>query len=303
MPRVKQSDQPPPKTANYETFFNLVTEDYPNLSDRFQQVARFITQNPNIVAMQSINAIAEQCGAHPSILVRFAQHFGFSGFKQLQSVFQSRLSTAAPGYRERISALDVDLEKTKRKGNLGFLHDLVVRDIATLQELLNTTTEESLTKAARTLKNADTIFIAGQLRSEPIAKFLRYVLSMLQCRVILLDPAGGLAPEMAKVMGKKDVLVAIAFRHYAKEVVAIADLAGENGTPMVAITDSQLSPLAKNATVLFTIPEDEYSFSRSLAAPMCLTQTIAVALASLLQDDRKEKPEIPTVTGKQRRKS
>ena len=143
--------EPPPKTANYETFVNLVTQAYPNLSDRFQQVARFVTQNPNIVAMQSINAIAEQCGAHPSILVRFAQHFGFSGFKQLQSVFQSRLSTAAPGYRERISALDVDLEKTKRKGNLGFLHDLVVRDIATLQELLNTTTEENLTRTARTL--------------------------------------------------------------------------------------------------------------------------------------------------------
>ncbi|WP_313195245.1 MurR/RpiR family transcriptional regulator [Shinella zoogloeoides] len=303
MPRVKKSEQPPPKTANYEAFVNIVTEQYPKLSDRFQQVARFITQNPNVVAMQSINALAEQCGAHPSILVRFAQHFGFAGFKQLQTVFQSRLSTAAPGYRERISALDVDLEKTKRKGNLGFLHDLVVRDIATLQELLNTTTEESLSKAARALRNANTIFIAGQLRSEPIAKFLRYVLSMLQCRVILLDPAGGLAPEMAKVMTKKDVLVAIAFRHYAKEVVMIADLAAETGTPMVAITDSQLSPLAKNASVLFTIPEDEYSFSRSLAAPMCLTQTIAVALAALLQDDKDGLPEIPTVTGKQRRKS
>ncbi|WP_242217769.1 MurR/RpiR family transcriptional regulator [Shinella zoogloeoides] len=303
MPRIKQSDQPPPKTANYETLVNLITEEYPKLSDRFQQVARYITQNPNVVAMQSVNAISELCGAHPSILVRFAQHFGFAGFKQLQSVFQTRLSTAAPGYRERISALDVDLEKNKRKGNLGFLHDLVVRDIATLQELLNTTTEESLSRAARAMKNANTIFIAGQLRSEPIAKFLRYVLSMLQCRVILLDPAGGLAPEMAKVMGKKDVLVAISFRHYAKEVVTIADVAAENGTPIVAITDSQLSPLAKNAAVLFTIPEDEYSFSRSLAAPMCLTQTIAVALAALLQEDQKGSPEIPTVTGKQRRKS
>ena len=34
----------------------------------------------------------------------------------------------------------------------------------------------SLSQAARALKNANTIFIAGQLRSEPIAKFLRYVL-------------------------------------------------------------------------------------------------------------------------------
>ncbi|WP_283195111.1 MurR/RpiR family transcriptional regulator [Rhizobium sp. AN80A] len=302
MPRTKETTEPPVQLAHYEGFVNEVTKQYDNLSDRFQQVARFITQNPNVVAMQSINVIAEQCGAHPSILVRFAQHFGFSGFKQLQAVFQTRLSTAAPGYRERISALDADLEKTKKNGNLGFLHDLVVRDIATLQGLLNTVSEENLSQAATVLNDADTIFIVGQLRSEPIARFLRYVLSMLRRRVVLLDPAGGLAPEMAQVMGPRDVLVAISFRHYAKEVIAIADVAAQNGTPMVAITDSQLSPLAKGAAVLFTVPEDEYSFSRSLAAPMCLTQCIAVSLAAMLQTNDKDAPRIPTVTGNLRRK-
>jgi len=303
MPRVKQTEDAPSKHINYEGMVNEITEAYPSLSDRFQQVARFLTQNPNIVAMQSINSIAEQCGAHPSILVRFAQHFGFTGFKQLQAVFQTRLSTAAPGYRERISALDADLEKSRRKGNLGFMHDLVVRDIATLQELLNSVTEKELSEAAKVLKKADTIFIVGQLRSEPIAQFLRYVLSMLQRRVVLLDSAGGLAQEMARVMGPKDVLVAISFRHYAQEVVAITDIAAQNGTPLVSITDSQLSPIAKSAAVLFTVPEDEYSFSRSLAAPICLTQCIAVSLAALLQEDKDASPKIPTVTGNLRRKS
>lgn len=303
MPRTKQTTVAPVSLAHYEAFVNEVTKQYESLSDRFQQVARFLTQNPNIIAMQSINTIAEQCGMHPSILVRFAQHFGFTGFKQLQTVFQTRLSTAAPGYRERISALDADLEKSRRKGNLGFLHDLVVRDIATLQELLNAVTEKDLATAAKALKNAETIFIAGQLRSEPIAQFLRYVLSMLRRKVVLLDSAGGLSQEIAQVMGPKDALIAISFRHYAKEVVAIAEIAAQNGTPRVIITDSQLSPIAKNATVLFTVPEDEYSFSRSLAAPMCLTQSIAVSLAALLQDDKSTSPQIPTVTGNLRRKS
>ncbi|MET0746603.1 MAG: MurR/RpiR family transcriptional regulator [Rhizobium sp.] len=300
---MKKSDQAAPRFAHYEALINAITEAYPSLSDRFQQVARYLTQNSNAVAMQSINTIAEQCGAHPSILVRFAQHFGFTGFKQLQGVFQTMLSTAAPGFRERISALDADLEKNKRNGNMGFLHDLVVRDIATLQELLHSVSEQALADAALLLRNADTIFIAGQLRSEPIASFLRYVLSMLRRRVILLDSAGGLAPEMAQVMGKRDVLVGISFRHYAKEVVAIADVAAANGTPIVTITDSQLSPLAKNAAVLFTVPEDEYSFSRSLAAPMCIAQCIAIALAASLQEVGENTPHIPTVTENQRRKA
>jgi DNA-binding MurR/RpiR family transcriptional regulator len=146
------------------------------------------------------------------------------------------------------------------------------------------------------LVQAETIYIAGQLRSEPIAQLLRYLLTMLRRRVVLLDPAGGLAQEMAATMTGRDVLIAIAFRHYAKEVIVISDVAVTNGTSIVAITDSQLSPLAKDARTLFTIPEDEYLFSRSLAAPMCLVQCIAMATAALLQPGRNSTPRIPTVT-------
>jgi DNA-binding MurR/RpiR family transcriptional regulator len=281
---------------NYEGVVNLITREYPKLSPGYQQIARFFTQNPNVIALESINAIAAKCKVHPSSLVRFAQNIGYAGFKQLQGVFQTRLATAAPGFRERISALESELSRNVSHGNKGFLKDLVVRDIAALQGMLDSVTEESLTAAAKLLTAAQTVYIAGQLRSEPLGLLLRYLLTMLHRRVVLLDPAGGLAQEMAQTMGERDVLVAIAFRHYAKEVVAITESGISNGTPVIAITDSQLSPLAKNAQVLFTIPEDEYTFSRSLAAPMCLVQCLATATAAVLQPNRAAPPRIPSVT-------
>ena len=288
--------------SHYEGVVNMITAEYPKLSSRFQQIARYFTQNPNVVALESINAIALKSDAHPSSLVRFAQHFGYSGFKQMQAVFQTRLATAAPGFRERISALENELSRNVDHGNLGHLKSLVVRDIAALQNLLEGVTESSLAQAATLLTKAETVYIAGQLRSEPIASFLRYLLTMLHLRVILLDPAGGLAQEMASNISSRDVLVSISFRHYAKEVVAITELASTNRAPIIGITDSQLSPLAKDASILFTVPEDEYTFSRSLAAPMCLVQCIAVAAASILQAGQSDAPRIPTVTGRGRGK-
>jgi len=44
-----------PVPKNYEGIVNLITREYPNLSAGFQQIARFITQNPNIVALESID--------------------------------------------------------------------------------------------------------------------------------------------------------------------------------------------------------------------------------------------------------
>jgi len=105
---------------------------------------------------------------------------------------------------------------------------------------------------------------------------------------------------MANNMRENYVLIAIAFRPYAKEVITIADDAGARNIPVIAITDGQLSPLAKNAQVLFTLPEEEYSFSRSLAAPVCLAQSIAMALAAALQPEH-EQPRIETITEREKR--
>ncbi|MEG3132737.1 MurR/RpiR family transcriptional regulator [Rouxiella sp. T17] len=289
----KQS--PPPPHKNYEQVVNEITERYPQLSERFQQVARFIMQNPNAVALESINAIALKCSLHPSTLVRFAQNLGYSGFKQMQVVFQTRLATSAPGYNERITALESDLQRNQQQGSAGFLQDLVVRDIATLQGMLESIQAVDLDKSAEYLSRADTIYIAGQLRSEPVAMLMRYLLTMLNRKVILLNMPGGLAPQIAMSMKSKDALIAVSFRHYAQEVMDIADIAESKTVPIVAITDSVLSPLAKHASVLFTIPEEEYSFSRSLAAPVCLVQSIALSLAAILQPGE-DQPRIKTLT-------
>ncbi len=286
----------PAVPTHYEGAINLITANYDGLSGGYKQVARFFTQNPNVIALESINAIAAKAEVHPSTLVRFAQNMGYSGFKQLQAVFQTRLATAAPGFRERVSVLDAELSRNAAHGNVGFLRSMVVRDIASLQGLLESVSEQDLQKAADLFASASCIYVAGQLRSEPIAGLLRYLMTMLQRKVIFMDSAGGLSQEIAMTMDKGDVLVAIAFRHYAKEVVAIAEHAVAAGIPVLAVTDSQLSPIAKGASVLFTVPEEEYSFSRSLAAPMCLVQTLATATAAKLHAKSADEVRIPSVT-------
>jgi len=290
------TESPP---ESFEELIRQVHDRYDRLSRSYQQVARFVVQNPNEIAMLTVTMIAERCGVHASSLVRFAQSFGYSGFKELQAIFQTRLATAAQGFEARVGALKDELALHSGAGARGLLTDLVARDIASLRTMQDDTSEEMLSGAVDILEQADTIYVVGQLRSEPIAIFLRYVLTMLRRRVTLLDAGGGLATEIARGIRPNDALIAISFRFYAKEVVSICETAHAGGTPVVGITDSTLSPLAKSARVLFTAPEDEYAFSRSLAAPMCLAQALMIALAARLEagDDP---PRIPVVTDPER---
>jgi DNA-binding MurR/RpiR family transcriptional regulator len=279
---------------DYEELIRVIHERYEEMNRSYQRIAVYLTQNPNDVAVKSMNAIAATCGLHASSFVRFAQMLGYKGFKELQAVFQKRLSTAAPGFEARVKALETELSGRGNAGGVAFLHELVLRDIVSLQELLSNISAKNVDKAIRRLEAADTIYLLGQLRSAPVVDLLRYVLTMLGKRVVLLDASGGLATHMAQAIRKSDLLFAVSFRFYATEVVNIVEQAASRGVPIIAITDSTLSPLAKNATVLFAVPEHQYTFSRSLAAPMCLAQALTVGLAAKLQ--KAERPRIPVVT-------
>jgi DNA-binding MurR/RpiR family transcriptional regulator len=288
------TDAFPPKS--YEDLIRVIHDRYDEMSKTYQKIAVYLTQNPNDVAVTSVNAIGTKTGIHASSFVRYAQSLGFAGFKELQAVFQRRLTTAAPGFDARIKALEDELGSNEDRSDLGFLRDLVVRDVTSLQDLLANISAEQISDAAQMMEKADTIYLLGQLRSAPVAELLRYMLTMLGKRTVLLDASGGLSTHMAKVIHPRDMLLAISFRFYATEVVNIVEEVAGRGVPVLAISDSTLSPLAKSARVLFAIPEHEYTFSRSLAAPMCLAQALTVALAARLQKDR-ESPRIPVVTG------
>jgi DNA-binding MurR/RpiR family transcriptional regulator len=285
--------QKPPQ--DYEALIRLIHERHDRMSKAYQAIAVYLTQNPNDVAIQSVNAIGERCGIHASSFVRFAQSLGYKGFKELQLLFQRRLATAAPGFEARVRALESELHNREDRSEFGFLRDLVVKDIASLQRLLGEISQADLARAVDEIVGANTIYLLGQLRSSPVVDLLRYVLTMLGKRCVLLDPGGGLATHMARTITRGDVLVAVSFRFYATEVVNIVEEAGKRGVPIIAISDSTLSPLAKHSRVLFPVPEHDYTFSRSLAAPMCLAQALVIAVAARLQPGD-EAPRIPTVT-------
>jgi len=280
---------------DYEDLIRVIHDRYDGMSKSYQKIALYLTQNPNEVAVRSVNSIGESSGVHASSFVRFAQALGYEGFKDLQSLFQKRLSTAAPGFEARVKALEKELGERTDRSEMGLMHDLVVRDIASLKEMLTDIQPEDLAEAVSLLEKADVVYLMGQLRSAPVVELLRYILTMLGKRCVLLDPGGGLATHMAGVMRKTDLLFAVSFRFYANEVVNVVEEAAGRGIPIVAISDSTLSPLAKSARVLFAVPEHEYTFSRSLAAPMCLAQALTVALAARLQNNAVN-PRIPTVT-------
>jgi len=65
-------------------------------------------------------------------------------------------------------------------------------------------------------------------------------------------------------------------------VVELVERCHAHGTPVIAITDSPLSPLIRHARVSLSVTEAEVESFRSLSASMCLALTLVVALGERL---------------------
>ena len=266
---------------NLESLRSAITSRYDDLSPRLKQVASFVLDNPNDIALETLAVNARRCDVQPSTIVRFAKVFGYSGATEMQRLFRDEILTAAPSpsYSERIRQFHERSDSIDRMLPYNVMHEFAESNIIALEHLREAIRKEDLDRSIDLIQSAHTIYLAGVRRSFPVAAYLAYSLSHVEKRAFLLDGVAGMTSEQSWMLGAEDLLIAVSFKPYASETLAVVETAAANHVPMIAISDSRLSPVAKNADVCFEIKDAEVRQFRSLTASMCLAQTLVISYA------------------------
>ena len=154
--------------------------------------------------------------------------------------------------------------------------------MVSLESLQDSVREKDLARAIALLGAARDHLRAGARRLVPVAAHLTYVLRKLGRRVVLLDGLGSALGEQAVAATPQDALIAISFKTYNPDTVRLFPELVARGVPAVSITDSLLSPIVEGADVVFEIPDMPEAALRTMVAPMCLAQSLAVGLTLAL---------------------
>lgn len=269
-----------PLPRHLDELQKLISQEYETMSKRLKQVAGFVLEHPNTIALETVAEIGQLAEVPPSTLIRFANAIGFSGFSEIQQIFRDALASKAPSYQERVRVLEKDHNQDKNKSfSPGMvLNEFVRSNNLALEYLAENVESDTIEKAVQLLLSAETIFIIGMRRSFPIANYLVYALRKLERKTFILDGSGGIINEEIKMIRENDVIIAIGFTPYAKETQDAISRAFSQKAGIIGITDSPLSPLASKANVHFEVKNAEVRGFRSLVAPLCLAQSIIVSL-------------------------
>ena len=271
--------------ANNPTQLTILQDEirrrYDTLSKRLKQVARYILDNSNSVAFDTVASIAQQADVPPSTLIRFANAFGFSGFNEMKQMFKQHLMEETANYTERARLFRQTTtdDATPPETPTEILNMFTMVNTQALQQLAMQTSGEDLQRAVALLAEAENIYVIGLRRSFSVASYLTYALRHLDRKAFLIDGLGGMFTEQLSLVGPKDVVVEVSFSPYAREVVELVELGAQRKARQIAITDSQVSPLAAFSDVCFVVREAQVDGFRSQVASLCLAQTLAVSLA------------------------
>ncbi|MEO8525844.1 MAG: MurR/RpiR family transcriptional regulator [Caldimonas sp.] len=263
------------RATNYAELKEAISRAYPTLSPQLQRLSRFAVEKPDELALGTVAAVAQANDVQPSSLIRFANALGFSGFSQMQQVFQSHLVERSTPYRERIAQMRRGGSAGGAEG--GVLHRFVGEAVHELQQLEEHVDPARLDAASQMLAAAPRIHVLAQRRAFPVACYLAYALAQLELPVQLLDSAGGMLGEFARGIRAGDTLLVASFRNYTAAVVETAEACRGRGVSVIAITDSPLSPLRPAADICFELGDDSSKPFRSLVGPLCLAQALVVA--------------------------
>lgn len=269
------------------SFDGRLRAGFDDLSPQLREAARWVIDHPTDVALLSTREQARRAGVTPATMTRLAQRLGLSGYDGVRKLYADAVRQRPDSYRGRAEEL---LARRDSEGDAALVQDIFASLTQHLTGLSSPDAVERFTAAANRIARADRVFCLGLRSAFSVAYIFHYVRSLFGSNSVLVDGSGGIGADMLRGIGKNDVLLAISVRRYVRQTVDAAKYAKDRHARIVAITDSELSPLvalADDAILVRTeTPSFFHTMSPAFAAVECLAALVAArrgpaALAAL----------------------
>ena len=256
-----------------------IQSELPSFSKGQKQIARFILEHYDKAAFMTASRLGVTVGVSESTVVRFATELGYDGYPHLQRALQEMI-------RNKLTSVQRMEVAGDRMGGRDVLQTVLHADTDMIRVTLDEIDRDAFQGAVDALMGAKRIYILGVRSSSALASFLGFYFNLLFENVTLVHTNSvSEIFEQVFCIGPGDVLFGISFPRYSKRTLSAMKYARDRGARVIALTDSQLSPLARVADHVLLARSDMASFVDSLVAPLSVINALIVAVGMSRRDE------------------
>ncbi|HWZ05952.1 MAG TPA: MurR/RpiR family transcriptional regulator, partial [Bradyrhizobium sp.] len=165
------------------------------------------------------------------------------------------------------------------KGDRALAADMLKSIGKQIERLAAPANLDRLVAAARALTSARRIYCLGLRSSHSVAWHLHYVLTLVGDRSIHIDGIGATGADALARATNRDILLVTSVMPYTRLTVELAEYAVRRGIAVVAITDSQVAPLAQIAQDVIVVPTESPSFFHAMSPAFAVAEVLGAVIA------------------------
>ena len=253
-----------------------LVEVFDILPPQLQAAARYMLDRPDDVALLSMREQARRAGVPPATMTRLAQRLGLEGYDEVRELYAGAVRSGALGFAGKAGA---QVEAQKLRGEKALARVMALTLSRQLARLAEPAALERLADAASRLHEARRVYCLGLRSCHAAAWHFHYMLSLLGDKTVMLDDAGGTGLDAIRDAGTGDVLLAASVEPYARATIEGARYASGRGVPVVALTDSEVSPLARLAASSILVATESPSFFHTMTPLLAVSEILAALVA------------------------
>ncbi|HEX5461783.1 MAG TPA: MurR/RpiR family transcriptional regulator [Steroidobacteraceae bacterium] len=253
-----------------------IVSGFEQMSAQLQKAARYILDHPHDVALLTMRQQARVAGVQPATMTRLAKHLGLTGYEAVRELYAKVFRAGGFDLARRA---DQQMARQKLRGDQALAAEIASSLATQVAALAEPESLSRLVAAAETLASARRIYCLGMRACFPAIAYFHYVISLVRDGVILFHGFGGLGVDGLHNAASDDVLLVSSVRPYTRIVVEAVRYARARNVPVVAITDSAVSPLTEQAQHAILVPTHSPSFFHAMAPTFTAAEILAALVA------------------------
>jgi DNA-binding MurR/RpiR family transcriptional regulator len=243
---------------------------------QLQAAARYVLDHPQDVALLTMREQARRAQLQPATMTRLAKHLGLDGYDTMRTIHADAMRSGELGFSVKATS---QVSRQRLKGGQALAAEMIATLSSQAAALATPDMLRRFDTIAARLAAARHVYCLGLRSSHAIAWHLHYIMGLCGVHGTYLESAGGTGADALARAAPKDVLFAVSILPYTRATVDLAGHAAGQGIPVLAITDSDVSPLAQIAERAIIVPAYSPSFFHTMSAAFAAAEILGSLVA------------------------
>ncbi|WP_202710395.1 MurR/RpiR family transcriptional regulator [Sporosalibacterium faouarense] len=256
-----------------------ISNNLESLSTKQKIIAKYLIQNKDKIGFMTLKELSEETNVTEVTIINFCKSIRLESFTEMRKQFQELIKKELHVPTKMKTSLE-ELENL----NDAFNNTVQIQKL-NFDKVLKNNNVDTFQTVSSYIENARTVYICGLGVSKVIVDYLssRLKLINIDVRILEVRDMGLVSMELSRATAD-DCFILISFPSYSHIVINLSKYLSDKEYKFIVLTDSEKSPLAKNANVVLKSYTESQVFYNFISATVCLIELLLVVICFNMKD-------------------